>query len=101
MMIEKGAEVNAKDEIGITPLHRASQRGHTDIAKSLIEKGADITEQPTMAQLRCSASDYGHIDIVKLLIEKGAEVNATTKKNNGFSPLMFATQMSVPTLQNC
>jgi len=34
--------VDAKDEFGATPLHRAGWYGHKEIAELLIEKGADL-----------------------------------------------------------
>jgi len=41
-LISKGADVNAKDEDGMTPLHWAASQGHKDIAELLIAKGADV-----------------------------------------------------------
>ena len=37
-----GADVNAKDEFGGTPLHNAASEGHKEIAELLIAKGADV-----------------------------------------------------------
>ena len=39
---EDGADVNAKDAQGATPLHYPAYRGHTEIAELLISKGADL-----------------------------------------------------------
>ncbi|SVD04374.1 uncharacterized protein METZ01_LOCUS357228 [marine metagenome] len=36
-----GTDVNAKDEDGGTPLHRAAARGHKETAELLIAQGAD------------------------------------------------------------
>ena len=33
-----------------TPLHRATMRGHTDIVKILIEKGADVNAKDKVSQ---------------------------------------------------
>ena len=41
-LIEKGADVNSKNENGTTPLHQAAYGDHTDTAMALIEKGADV-----------------------------------------------------------
>ena len=37
-----GADVNTKDEFGVTPLHNAVWEGHKEIAKLLISRGADV-----------------------------------------------------------
>ena len=41
-VIDKGADVNARDEYGNTPLHYALEKGQTEVALALIDKGADI-----------------------------------------------------------
>ncbi len=42
LLIAKGADVNAKDKDGGTPLHWAAKNGHKDVAELLIAKGADM-----------------------------------------------------------
>lgn len=41
-LINKGADVNAKDNYGMTPLHWASESGRKTFASLLIDKGADV-----------------------------------------------------------
>lgn len=78
LLIEKGADVNAKDDaIGMTPLILAASRGHTDTTKLLIEKGADPNAKAKDGRTSLMGAAYsGFIDIAKLLIVKGADVNA-------------------------
>ncbi len=39
---ELGADVNARDHNGYTPLHHAASRGDNDLLKYLVSKGADV-----------------------------------------------------------
>ncbi|KAI0331990.1 ankyrin [Cubamyces sp. BRFM 1775] len=38
---DAGVDVNARDENGYTPLHLAADRGHAEVVKVLLERGAD------------------------------------------------------------
>ena len=40
--IAAGTDVNAKDEIGWSPLHGAAVKGHKEVAELLIANGADV-----------------------------------------------------------
>jgi ankyrin repeat protein len=42
LLLENGAEVNAKQAGGVTPLHSAAHNGQTRLAKLLLEHGADL-----------------------------------------------------------
>jgi len=42
LLIAKGADINAKDKDGWTPLHHAAIEGQKEVAELLIAKGADI-----------------------------------------------------------
>ena len=51
----------------------ASQEGHIDIVKYLVENGADIHARDELA-LR-EASENGHVEVVKFLLENGADIH--------------------------
>ena len=77
-LIASGADVNAKDKNGQTPLHLVCSRGNKEMAELLIAKGADINAKantwhttPLIAAIRS-----GHKDIAKLIIAEGADINA-------------------------
>ena len=42
LLITKGANVNARSDNGLTPLHRASQVGNRNVVELLLSKGATI-----------------------------------------------------------
>ena len=88
-LIEKGADVHAKNYHGNTPLYWASFNGYLEIAKVLIKKGANVnaTNKDSETPLHW-ATVKGHIEIVKVLIQKGADVHATDKW--GDTPLHWA-----------
>jgi len=50
LLIEKGAEVNAKNASQQTPLHSAAWHGHADIARLLIENGAEVNAKSAAQQ---------------------------------------------------
>ena len=85
-LIERGADVNAKEEYGNTSLHWASLMDCIEIVKLLLDRGADVgaTDKDRWTPLHW-ASEYNCIEIAKLLLEKGADVNS--ENNGGWTPL--------------
>ncbi|HAS53249.1 MAG TPA: peptidase C14 [Nitrospiraceae bacterium] len=75
VLIEKGADVNAKGGIGLTALHRAAVKDCVEVIKILLEKGADINARDTGFQYSPLewAALSGSSNAVRLLIEKGAD----------------------------
>ena len=72
-----------------TPLHLASRMGYVEIARLLIEHGADVTTQHRHGWTALHwAVRAGSMDLASLLIEHGADV--TTKDNDGWSPFHWA-----------
>jgi len=67
-LLDKGADVNARDERGCTALMWASMFGYREVAQALLDKGADV------GYTLKSASQNGHLEIVKALLMKGADV---------------------------
>ena len=80
LLIDKGAQMEAKDSNGNTPLHFAAANGHLEIVRLLCDRGADIEahDDDGCRSLHYSAY-YGHISVVKELLEvRNAEINART-----------------------
>lgn len=91
ILLEYGAEINAKTQEGATALYYAAQENQKEILQLLLEKGADINSQRSYgyAPLHVSALN-GLVDICKILIENGADINI--RSHNNSTPLYVATE---------
>jgi ankyrin repeat protein len=71
-LLDQGAEVNAKFRYGTTALFKAAERGHTEIVKLLLARGADVTVKDTFygATAMTWALDNDHVETVRALLEK-------------------------------
>jgi serine/threonine protein kinase len=104
LLIAKGADVNARDNQGLTPLDFAAFGYRKDLVDLLIAKGADVSVSKDQSQrlltaktfsdgsvqadvsvskdqrqrLLSSSIRHGWKDLAELMIAKGADVNAST-----------------------
>ncbi|CAG0903091.1 unnamed protein product, partial [Cyprideis torosa] len=87
LLIQKGAEVNAKDRRGKTPLFVAIENNRHSVVEVLLANGADpnIASEDERSPLHQAES----AETAELLIQKGAEVNAQDER--GKTPLFVAT----------
>ncbi|MFO0962644.1 MAG: ankyrin repeat domain-containing protein [Phycisphaerales bacterium] len=98
-LLDGGADVNAPDPNGITPLKYASAEPRLEAIRLLIARGAavNLADNRGFAPLHCAA---GHgfyeeaLEIVELLIASGADVNARSCVL-GFVPLHEASGAAV------
>jgi ankyrin repeat protein len=96
VLIEGGADVNAYDEHGWSPIAKAVynaelKRGFPDVVQALIDAGANIEAaigygvRPLML-----AAGYGETDVVAALLKAGADVLACNE--GGYTALMMVKQ---------
>ena len=80
VLIDEGADVNAKDAAGQTPLHLAALKVNGDVAKLLIDGGADVDSSEPQLGFRPlhNAALEGNRAISELLIKYGADLDAQT-----------------------
>ncbi len=78
---ELGADVNARDFNGYTPLHHAAARGDNELIKYLVSKGGDVTAVARTGQTTVDMANgpvqriSPYLDTVKLLESLGAKNN--------------------------
>jgi hypothetical protein len=89
LLLNRGADVNAKDNDGRTALRRAADEGHEAMARLLLDRGADVDVKDNDGEtvLR-RAAVRGHEAVMQLLLDRGAAVNA--KNNDGETTLQEA-----------
>ena len=73
LLSSPGADVNATDERGNTPLLEAARYGHEDICRVLIAAGADIKAKDKDGKTALMlAVENNHDDVVRVLKQAGA-----------------------------
>ncbi|MHC9541916.1 MAG: ankyrin repeat domain-containing protein [Vulcanimicrobiota bacterium] len=90
LLLEKGADINAKSTGGSTPLVRAVERNLYDTASLLISKGAVVNSAGSFGWTPLHSASS--VNMAELLINNGADINV--RLENGRTPLFRA--VSIP-----
>ena len=99
-LIQLGADVNAVDTNGETPLHYAAVHGRITEAAVLLQSGGDVSLADKHGNTPLWAAVFnarGVYDLVRLMMARGAHC-AQKKNRHGRSPLDFARQIGDETL---
>lgn len=81
LLLEQGADVNARDAHGQTALMRAALKGDVQLAGVLAEQGADlnVTAKYNLSALMLAVIG-GHTEVVQILVEAGADLSIRGSK---------------------
>ena len=91
LLLEEGADVNAKNKSGETALMGAANKGYETIVRLLLEKGADVNMKYENGITVLSIVAFrGYKTTMRLLLEKGADINL--KDKYGETALMKAAE---------
>jgi len=72
LLVDAGADVNARQQAGIAPLHETAQNGDLELTKLLLDHGADPSAQDDQGKTpAATAREHGH-EAVAAFLEKAA-----------------------------
>lgn len=78
IIVELGADVNARDKIGLTPVHYAAAHGHAKVVQILLDSGADESAEGFGGATALDVADMaGFEDIVSML--RGRALGGSTR----------------------
>lgn len=96
LLIDRGADVAAKNDMGMTPLHIAQ---YGSIVEVLVRRGADVNARaqngwtPLHVQAQ-EGEDTGALEVMEALLAAGADPNLTDEEGN--TPMTFARERDEP-----
>lgn len=95
LLTQRSVKVELRNAAGESPLMIAAIKGHLEIAKSLIRRGAEVNK-PGWTPLHYAASrpEPDSLEMVRLLLERHAYIDAESP--NKTTPLMMAAMYGHP-----
>jgi len=83
LIVDRSQNVNARGfRLEETPLSVASRRGYSEVARVLLEHGADTeTRDKSSYSPLDRSSENGHVEVIRVLLENHADVNFLDEHN--------------------
>lgn len=93
-LLAAGANVETKNNKGMTALMLAAEHGYADVVNLLLESGAEVNTCNVNGGWTALmyAAHEGHVDVVKLILAKEANISVLLKNNADQNALMIAGQ---------
>jgi len=88
LFLKYGAKIDAKNDMGLTPLHLAAMDCRVDVVRALLERGANPNDRNNLGNTPLHEAGCG--EAAELLIRYGADINAVN--NYGDTPLDVAVR---------
>ncbi|KAF3480029.1 ankyrin repeat protein [Arthroderma uncinatum] len=90
-LLDSGVDVNSVTASGVTPLYRASERGHVDVVNLLLQHGAGVDNATKGGRTPLQvASSRGCIEVVENLLSAKADIES--KDVDLWTPLYWAAE---------
>jgi ankyrin repeat protein len=91
-LLRSGADVNVRDNHGLTPLFEAAWYGYEKVARLLLDDGANVNARGEFGGQTSLhfAARKGFQEVVRLLLDHGADVNVCDFHRH--TPLYFAIE---------
>jgi uncharacterized protein len=93
LLDEEPNQVNQLSEQGLSPFLLAAYRGNNDVAKLLVDRGADVKACFSEGSALYGVIYKNNIEIFQVLLEQGVSVNDTCHFAQYGTPLHFAMKL--------
>ena len=88
--LEKGANIEAENVIGLRPIHCAVRTGIVELVELLIQHGANVDAEDVFGNRPLHDAVSHGLDVVQLLIQSGAKLDV--QNTDGKTPLHIAVE---------